>query len=283
MSMIKTVLVSGLLLGLSLSSVAEAQIASGLPSATENTKKSKPTKLPKASLEVPTLPDGPQPYNSVRDTPAEPIPYKALSASPDIAVGASFSKGMKALSFDSLSPLIAIAAADINARVLASGQTLPQMATQSEPATPTPAPMSAPMPVSDYEDRVILAKRVLEVDGSEAVIRHFVNEVHMKAIIGEVTKYVDIKNLSEPERYRLATIAAMTATELGDKILTLTASQHAKNLTREELLMLARDYDIAAQRKLTQMRIDDTGEIDRNAALLRQIAALKIVQAFESR
>lgn len=142
-------------------------------------------------------------------------------------------------------------------------------------------PVGPAKPTGDFAERVELAQQLLEVDGTEAIIRHFVSEVHMRLIIGEVGKYIDFNTLNESDRYRLATIVATVSTELGDKILTLTARGHAQNLSKEELLYLARVSDSDAQRKLTQMRIDDTGELDRNAELVMQISALKIVQEFE--
>lgn len=142
-------------------------------------------------------------------------------------------------------------------------------------------PVGPAKPTGDFAERVELAHQLLEVDGTEAIIRHFVSEVHMRLIIGEVGKYIDFNSLNESDRYRLATIVATVSTELGDKILTLTARGHAQNLSKEELLYLTRVNDSDAQRKLTQMRIDDTGELDKNATLVMQISALKIVQEFE--
>ena len=142
-------------------------------------------------------------------------------------------------------------------------------------------PVGPAKPAGDFAERVELAHQLLEIDGTEAIIRHFVGEVHMRLIIGEVGKYIDVNSLNESDRYRLATIVATVSTELGDKILLLTARGHAQNLSKEELLYLARVSDSDAQRKLTQMRIDDTGELDKNAELVMQISALKIVQEFE--
>lgn len=142
-------------------------------------------------------------------------------------------------------------------------------------------PVGPAKPTGDFAARVELAHQLLEVDGTEAIIRHFVSEVHMRLIIGEVGKYIDFNSLNESDRYRLATIVATVSTELGDKILTLTARGHAQNLSQEDLLYLTRVNDSDAQRKLTQMRIDDTGELDKNATLVMQISALKIVQEFE--
>ncbi|MFT3995827.1 MAG: hypothetical protein QM667_00345 [Asticcacaulis sp.] len=177
---------------------------------------------------------------------------------------------------------------------------LPQTATTSETAMSVDMIAAAPkLPVVEqrveyragpvpesptagtYEERTDLARRLLEVDGTEAIIRHFVSQVHMRLIVGEVGKYIDLNALNETDRYRLATIVATTSTELGDKILLLTARNHAQNLSKDDLSYLAQVNDTDAQRKLTQMRIDDTGELDKNAELVMQIAALRIVQEFE--
>lgn len=206
------------------------------------------------TVETPVLPSAPLPYDSIRDTPAAPIPYSRLTTP--------------------TAPIIAPNVYD-----------LPQAPPKAVPIqaqtriTPQPVPQSAP---SDFNERVSLARRLLEIDGTEVIVRHHVNQVHMRLILTEAGKYIDLNALSENDRYRLATIAALAATELGDSILRLSAHVHAENLTREELRHLIDAYDIEPQRKLTQMRIDDTGELDKNAELQMQIAALRIIQAFES-
>lgn len=195
-------------------------------------------------------------------TPAAPVPYSARSVTPPASATVAQKlpqAGERALSVDMIDE---------------AAKPLPVAAQ----ATVTPLP---PTGEGAYEERVELARQLLEIDGTEAIIRHFVGEVHMRLIIGEVSKYIDINGLNESDRYRLATIVATATTELGDKILLLTARNHAQNLSREDLVYLAHVNDTDAQRKLTQMRIDDTGELDKNAELIMQIAALKIVQIFE--
>lgn len=183
----------------------------------------------------------------------------------------------------------ALGAAKVNASPIAqpTGEIAPSIDMIDTPPRPVTVaaqdvgPVGPALSSGAYGERVELARQMLEVDGTEAIIRHFIGEVHMRLIIGEVGKYIDFNSLSESDRYRLATIVATVSTDLGDKILLLTARGHAQNLSKEELLYLARINDTDAQRKLTQMRIDDTGELDKNAELIMQISALKIVQEFE--
>ncbi|UDF03894.1 hypothetical protein [Asticcacaulis sp. AND118] len=189
----------------------------------------------------------------------------------------------------SMTPPPALGPARVNASPVAqpTGEIAPSIDMIDTPARPVTVAAQDVGPVGPaqssgaYGERVELARQMLEVDGTEAIIRHFVGEVHMRLIVGEVGKYIDFNGLSESDRYRLATIVATVSTDLGDKILLLTARGHAQNLSKEELLYLARVNDTDAQRKLTQMRIDDTGELDKNAELIMQISALKIVQEFE--
>lgn len=214
-------------------------------------------KLAAPEAPLPSMPGAPVAYDSVRETPAAPIPYKSLN------VG----------QIDPTPPALPELAPSVDR--IGMEEIVP-VATQTGTTAKTITGDAT------YEERLRLSQRLLEVDGTEAIVRHFVNEVHMRLIIAEVGKYVDLKALSETDRYRLATIAAVAATELGDKILVLNARIHAQNMTGDELAYLIQVNDTDAQRKLTQMRIDDTGELDRNAELLMQIAALKIVQEFES-
>ncbi|MDC7683136.1 hypothetical protein PQU92_07595 [Asticcacaulis sp. BYS171W] len=260
-------LCAGLMMSVSFAAVAQTPVPLKEPGAPivvapKPVKKlqNRPIAAPEAPL--PFQPAAPLPYDSVRDTPAAPVPYKDLTKGNDLAPTAK--NDVQAAVKEQIAPSIEMI--DTKPRpVLVAAQ----------------APGAAVKGDSSYDDRIALAQRLLEVDGTEAIIRHFVNEVHMRLIVTEVGKYIDLNALSEADRYRLASIAAVVATELGDKILLVSARQHAQNLTRDELLHLTQVNDTDAQRKLTQMRIDDTGELDKNAELIMQIAALKIVQEFE--
>ncbi len=133
-----------------------------------------------------------------------------------------------------------------------------------------------------FLERVDLMRKLFEVDGTDEITRHFINNVHMRLIILEVNNYIDINSLSENDKYRIATIAALAAAELGDKVLNLGARQHALYLKREEIQQLTADLSNEAQKKLTKVRMTDDGGIDKRAEIDMQIAVLKIIQAYEA-
>lgn len=153
----------------------------------------------------------------------------------------------------------------------------PQSISQSSPESEAPKALDPAV-----VERIKLARQLMAIDGTEEIIRHYVNTVHMKLIIAEVNKYVVINNLSESERYRMAAIANSAAIELGDKILNLNARVQASQLSRDELMLLIHDFDIDAQKKLTRMRLMDNGDLDKQAALEMQLAQLQIIKAFEN-
>ena len=132
------------------------------------------------------------------------------------------------------------------------------------------------------EERISLAETVFHVDGTEDVIRHFVDTEHMKLIIAEVANHIDINKLSETDKYRLSAIAAVAQTELEDKVIRMNAGIQADNLSKPELMQLIVAYDIDPQRKMTQMRLNDDGKQDRAAELDIQISQYQIVKAFEA-
>ena len=132
------------------------------------------------------------------------------------------------------------------------------------------------------EERMALARAVFQVDGTDAIIRHFVATEHMKLIITEVARHIDFSKLSESDKYRLSAIAAAAQTELEDKVINLNAGIQATNLSKPELLQLLAAYDTDAQRKLTNMRLNDDGKIDRSSELDIHLAQYQIVKAFES-
>jgi len=132
------------------------------------------------------------------------------------------------------------------------------------------------------EERITLAETVFHVDGTEAIIRHFVETEHMKLIIQEVANHIDFQKLSDTDKYRLAAIAAVAQTELEDRIIRLDASLEANALSKDELMQLVVAFDSDAQRKLTAMRLGDDGKTDRSAQLDIGIAQYQIVKAFEA-
>jgi hypothetical protein len=142
----------------------------------------------------------------------------------------------------------------------------------------TPALNAEPL----LEERIALVRAVYRVDGTEQLIRHFVGIQHMQLIIAEVARHIDFSKLSETDKYRLAAIAAVAQTDLEDKIIRMNALVQAQNMTKPDLLQLLAAYDNDAQRKLTDMRLNDDGKVDRAAELDIRLAQYQIVKAFES-
>ena len=142
----------------------------------------------------------------------------------------------------------------------------------------------AATPVIDpaVEERIDLARAVYRIDGTDALVRHFIATQHMKLIIEEVARHIDFSKLSESDKYRLAAIAAVAQTELEDKVIRMNALVQAQTLSKPELLQLLAAYDTDTQRKLTDMRLHDDGKVDRAAELDIRLAQFQIVKAFEA-
>jgi len=131
-------------------------------------------------------------------------------------------------------------------------------------------------------DREDLVRALYRVDGTDALIRHFVASQHMKLIIQEVANHIDFSTLGEDDKTRMAAIAAAAQTELEEAILNQSARVQAAALTSDELKLLVTAYDMDAQRKLSELRLSDDGTTDRDAELTLQTAQLQIVKAFEA-
>ncbi len=131
-----------------------------------------------------------------------------------------------------------------------------------------------------FDERVGLVTTLYRVDGTDAIIRHYVDTEHMKLIITEVGNHIDISKLSDTDKYRLAAIAAVAQTELEDKIITLNARIEAANLSKDELTQLITAYDNDAQRQQTQLRLHDDGKQDTLASLDISIAERQILRDF---
>ena len=132
------------------------------------------------------------------------------------------------------------------------------------------------------DERVGLARTVFKVDGTDELLRHFVATNHMKLIIQEVNKHIPIDKLSETDKYRLSSIAASAETELQEKILNMNARVEASYLSKQDLTLLIVAFDNDAQRKVTRMRLDDTGKNDRAAELDITMAQYQIVKDYEA-
>lgn len=135
----------------------------------------------------------------------------------------------------------------------------------------------------DFDERVNLVLKLYEIDGTDAIVRKFVKTQHMRLILTEVAKYINFSNLSESDKYRLASIVAVVQTELEDRILLLNAQIQAQILTRDDILTLISALDIPAQAKLTQVRLNDDGSVDSNADLEIKLAHYQIVRDFEAK
>ncbi len=133
----------------------------------------------------------------------------------------------------------------------------------------------------DLEERVALVRTIYRVDGTDALVRNFVSTQHMRLIITEVNNHVNIAGLSDPEKYRLAAIAAAAQTELEDKILDMDARLQANSLSKPELMQLIAAFDSEAQHKLTELRLKDDGKLDRRIELNIASAQIQILQRFE--
>lgn len=131
-----------------------------------------------------------------------------------------------------------------------------------------------------FDERVGLATTLFQVDGTDAVIRHYVDTEHMKLIITEVGNHIDISKLSVNDKYRLAAIAAVAQTELEDRIIGMNARVQAANLSKDELMQLIAAYDTDAQRKQTQLRLHDDGKQDTLAGIDVIIAEYDILRTF---
>lgn len=134
---------------------------------------------------------------------------------------------------------------------------------------------------ADLEERIALVRTIYRVDGTDALVRHFISTQHMRLIITEVNNHVNIASLSDPEKYRLAAIAAAAQTELEDKVLNMDARLQAQSLSKPELMQLIAAFDSEAQRKLTELRLKDDGKLDRRIELNIAAAQIQILQRYE--
>jgi hypothetical protein len=154
--------------------------------------------------------------------------------------------------------------------------------TPNQPAESAASYAAAPVLDPAVEERVDLARAVYRIDGTDALVRHFIATQHMKLIIEEVARHIDFSKLSDSDKYRLAAIAAVAQTELEDKIIRMNALVQAQALSKPELLQLLAAYDTDTQRKLTDLRLHDDGKVDRAAELDIRLAQFQIVKAFEA-
>ncbi len=134
-------------------------------------------------------------------------------------------------------------------------------------------------PVMD--EKVGLVRTLYRVDGTDALLRRFVATQHMRLIITEVNNHIEISRLSEADRYRLSAIAAQAEADLEDKILGMDARAQARALSKPDLLTLIAAFDSDAQRKMTALRLADSGKLDRAIDLDVTMAQLQVVKKYE--
>jgi len=135
----------------------------------------------------------------------------------------------------------------------------------------------------DFDERTDLVLALYVVDGTDELTRAFVRNVHTRMILNEVVKYIDVKKLSEAERARLVLILKRAIDNLENKILLLSAQNQAAVLTKSDLILLISDFDNEAQRKLTRMRAQDDGALDRRADLAMKAAHYNILRDFNEK
>lgn len=131
-------------------------------------------------------------------------------------------------------------------------------------------------------ERMALVRRLFAVDGTEALVSQFVRRSHIELILQEVGKHLDFDSMSEDDKRRFVAIATVEQENLIENILNLNARSQARLLSRADLETLIGAYDIPAQRTLTRIRLEDTGELDRQAATLLQAAAEQVIDDFEN-
>lgn len=163
------------------------------------------------------------------------------------------------------------------ARAMVAAFTRPAGITAEDQAQVAAAASSDPV----MDEKVGLVRTLYRVDGTDALLRRFVATQHMRLIITEVNNHIDINKLSEADRYRLSAIAAQAETELEDKILGMDARAQAVSLSKPDLLTLITAFDSDAQRKMTQLRLADSGKLDRAIDLDVTMAQLQVVKKYE--
>ncbi len=230
---------------------------------------------------VEVVPDTPDSGTSDETVPVKKVKTRGMLAILDLGAPASASSGITyGLAVGQGAAPVVPASANFDhetaVAVLAAFKTPGQ--TAESVATFAAAPVTDPV----IEERIDLARAVYRIDGTDALIRHFIATQHMKLIIEEVARHIDFSKLSEADKYRLAAIAAVAQTELEDKVIRMNAMVQAQTLSKPELLQLLAAYDNDTQRKLTDMRLHDDGKVDRDAELDIRLAQFQIVKAFEA-
>lgn len=136
-------------------------------------------------------------------------------------------------------------------------------------------------PDAAHNDRCVMALKLMQVDGTDELVRHFVRTAHSKLVANEVGKHIDASTLSESDRYRLAAISAVEENILADRIVSLSVVSQARALSMDDLVALIAAFDITAQKKLTEIRLNDDGATDREAGLIINEIAAKVLAEFK--
>ena len=232
----------------------------------------------------------PKPQSNVQPQAATADAGKPLTAAASSAINDVLSKSGAPLDAESTGLNLAIgqgrlpavpAMAELDhatARAMVAAFPRPAGGTAEDQAQIAAAASSDPA----MDEKIGLVRTLYRVDGTDALLRRFVATQHMRLIITEVNNHIEINKLSEADRYRLSAIAAQAETELEDKILTMDARAQARALSKPELLNLITAFDSDAQRKMTQMRLADSGKLDRGIDLDVSMAQIQIVKRYES-
>lgn len=124
------------------------------------------------------------------------------------------------------------------------------------------------------------ALRLMDIDGTSAIVRHFVGQVHMPMILQEVAKYIEVGTLSADDTVRLARLSETSKQKLASRILLRNARNYGQALSATDLATLITANDTEAQRKLTRMRIEDGGATDARSEELMKAAVNELAGAF---
>lgn len=136
---------------------------------------------------------------------------------------------------------------------------------------------TAPAPA---EPGTSLAHQLLEADGTNDVTWALIESSHMPMILQEAGRYIDFSALSETDNARLTTLAETEMLRLSIEIANLNAGIYGEEMSAEDLAALVAAYDIPAQKKLTQVRVQDDGSLDMRAQILIDGAAAKVYERF---
>jgi hypothetical protein len=131
-------------------------------------------------------------------------------------------------------------------------------------------------------ERLALARKLMAVEGSEALSRQFVSRQHILLVLDEAVRHLNVKKPTPEQKERLQAIADQVEDTLEDRIIDMNARAFAGKFGSSELNRLIQAMDNPAQKKLTAMRLADDGSLDAGASKRLQAASNAVVKAFEA-